>query len=61
MPGSIRIVIGMSILFGTAGGLELDTMSLAEALMWAIVGAGIGLSGAQAANRFEEENYGKKV
>jgi hypothetical protein len=51
MKGSIRILLGILVVFGAVGGMEHETASLLEGSLAAVVGLAIMAWGVSACNR----------
>lgn len=51
MKGSIRILLGILIVFGAVGGMEHETASLLEGSLLAVVGLACMAWGVSACNR----------
>ena len=50
MKGTIRILIGLLIVFGAVGGMEHETATLLEGSLLSVLGLGIMAWGVAAAN-----------
>ena len=51
MKGTIRILAGMLMVFGAVGGMEMETATLTEGMLAAVIGLGFMASGVAAAKR----------
>lgn len=51
MKGTIRIFAGLLLVMGSVGGIEAETATLLEGVLWSLAGLAIMLSGALAAMR----------